>query len=142
MLDYVAFYCGEIKDNERSFFGRTLPVNTKFSCVGAEVYYAKDKIKYIFDYSYLVDELNHFPTYEELKTNYRDKMIPQYGVHIATVEPDQGHVRKKEEIISAQKEGKFYGTDYAITEKNQILPLYGLTFKSLILKLNKNLNLK
>ena len=26
-------------------------------------------------------------------------------------------------------EGKFIGTDYIITEKNQILPLYGLTFK-------------
>ena len=130
LLDYASFYCGGIDlDTKRKFFGKTLPVNTTFSCVGAEVYYAKDKIKYIFDYSYLVDELNHFPTYEELKTNYRDKMIPQYGVHIATVEPDQGHVRKKEEIISAQKEGKFYGTDYAITEKNQILPLYGLTFK-------------
>ena len=130
MLDYASFYCGGIDlETRRKFFGKTLPVNTTFSCVGAEVYYAKDKIKYIFDYSYLVDELNHFPTYEELKTNYRDKMIPQYGVHIATVEPDQGHVRKKEEIISAQKEGKFYGTDYAITEKNQILPLYGLTFK-------------
>ena len=130
LLDYASFYCGGIDlETRRKFFGKTLPVNTTFSCVGAEVYYAKDKIKYIFDYSYLVDELNHFPTYEELKTNYRDKMIPQYGVHIATVEPDQGHVRKKEEIISAQKEGKFYGTDYAITEKNQILPLYGLTFK-------------
>ena len=130
MLDYASFYCGGIDlETRRKFFGKTLPVNTTFSCVGAEVYYAKDKIKYIFDYSYNVDELNHFPTYEELKTNYRDKMIPQYGVHIATVEPDQGHVRKKEEIISAQKEGKFYGTDYAITEKNQILPLYGLTFK-------------
>ena len=130
LLDYASFYCGGIDlETRRKFFGKTLPVNTTFSCVGAEVYYAKDKIKYIFDYSYLVDELNHFPTYEELKTNYRDKMIPQYGVHIATVEPDQGHVRKKEEIISAQKEGKFYGKDYAITEKNQILPLYGLTFK-------------
>jgi hypothetical protein len=130
LLDYASFYCGgNNMVTRRDFFGKTLPVNTTFSCVGAEVYYAKDKIKYIFDYSYNVDELNHFPTYEELKTNYRDKMIPQYGVHIATVEPDQGHVRKKEEIISAQKEGKFYGTDYAITEKNQILPLYGLTFK-------------
>ncbi len=130
LLDYASFYCGGIDlETRRKFFGKTLPVNTTFSCVGAEVYFAKDKIKYIFDYSYNVEELNHFPTYEELKTNYRDKMIPQYGVHIATVEPDQGHVRKKEEIISAQKEGKFYGTDYAITEKNQILPLYGLTFK-------------
>lgn len=96
MLDYASFYCGGIDlETRRKFFGKTLPVNTTFSCVGAEVYYAKDKIKYIFDYSYLVDELNHFPTYEELKTNYRDKMIPQYGVHIATVEPDQGHVRKR-----------------------------------------------
>ena len=130
MLDYASFYCGG-KDlvTRRAFFGKTLPVNTTFSCVGAEVYYAKDKIKYIFDYSYNVSELDHFPTYDELKTTYRDKMIPPYGVHIASVEPDNGHVKKKDEIISAQQNGKFYGTDYAITELSQILPLYGLTFK-------------
>ena len=129
MLDYVAFYCGEIKDNERSFFGRTLPVNTKFSCVGAEVYYAQDKMKRIFDYNYYVPPLDHFPTYEELRTNYREKMVPQNGVHIANVEPYQGFIRNKEEIILDQQQGKFIGKDYAITEKNQILPLYGLTFK-------------
>jgi hypothetical protein len=129
MLDYVAFYCGEIKDNERSFFGRTLPVNTKFSCVGAEVYYAQDKIKRIFDYNYYVQPLNHFPTYEELITQYRDKMVPQNGVHIANVEPYQGFIRNKEEIILDQQQGKFIGTEYVITEKNQALPLYGLTFK-------------
>ena len=113
----------------REFFGKTLPVNTPFSCVGAEVYFSKDRIKHIFDYSYNVDELDHFPTYDELKTNYPDKMVEPNGVHMALVEPNCGHVIKKEEIIIDQLEGKFIGTDYTITEKNQILPLYGLTFK-------------
>jgi len=130
MLDYISFYCGG-KDlsTRREFFGKTLPVNTPFSCVGAEVYFSKDRIKYIFDYSYYVDELDHFPTYDELKTNYRDKMVNKYGVHIASFEPKNDHDRKKEKIIRVPLKGKFIGTDYIITEKNQILPLYGLTFK-------------
>ena len=99
MLDYTSFYCGG-KDlmTRREFFGKTLPVNTTFSCVGAEVYFSKDRIKYIFDYSYYVDELDHFPTYDELKTNYRDKMVNKYGVHIASFEPKNDYDRKKEKI--------------------------------------------
>jgi hypothetical protein len=42
MLDYVAFYSGgKNYDSRRENFGNTLPVNTTFSCVSAEIYYSK-----------------------------------------------------------------------------------------------------
>ena len=130
MLDYVAFYSGG-KDykSRRSYFGCTLPINETFSCVSSEVYYDKTKKKNIYDFSLKVKDLDYYPTYEEIKRDYPDKMVEKNGVHYAKVEPKSGRVRKKEEIISDIKKGKFLGTEYVITEKEQILPLYGLTFK-------------
>ena len=130
MLDYVAFYSGG-KDykSRRSYFGCTLPINETFSCVSSEVYYDKTKKKNIYDFSLMVNDLDHFPTYEEIKRDYPDKMVEKNGVDYARIEPEYGQVRNKEEIISDIKKGKFLGTEYVITEKEQILPLYGLTFK-------------
>ena len=130
MLDYVAFYSGG-KDykSRRSYFGCTLPINETFSCVSSEVYYDKTKKKNIYDFSLMVNDLDHFPTYEEINSKYPDKMVEKNGVHYARIEPEYGQVRNKEEIISDIKKGKFLGTEYVITEKEQILPLYGLTFK-------------
>ena len=130
MLDYVAFYSGG-KDwiTRRENFGYILPVNSTFSCVSAEVYYSKEKKKDIYDGSLYVPELDHFPTYEEIKTYYPKQMIEKNGIHFARVEPNQGQVRNVEQISNDRKNGKFLGTEYAITELNQILPLYGLTFK-------------
>jgi len=130
MLDYVAFYSGG-KDykSRRSYFGCTLPINETFSCVSSEVYYDKTKKKNIYDFSLMVNDLDHFPTYEEIKRDYPDKMVEKNGVHYARIEPKHGQARNKEEINSDIKKGKFLGTEYVITEKEQILPLYGLTFK-------------
>ena len=130
MLDYVSFYAGGTNfANRRKNFGSILPVNETFSCVSAEVYYSQAKKKDVFDFSLWVKTLDHFPTYEELKRDYPDKMVEKGGVHFARVEPNQGRIRKKEEIIEDKKSGKFVGTEYVITEMEQILPLYGLTFK-------------
>jgi hypothetical protein len=130
MLDYVSFYAGGKNfDDRRKNFGSILPVNETFSCVSAEVYYSQAKKKDVFDFSLWVKTLDHFPTYEELKRDYPDKMVEKGGVHFARVEPNQGRIRKKEEIIEDKKSGKFVGTEYVITEMEQILPLYGLTFK-------------
>ena len=130
MLDYVSFYAGG-KDfyTRRDYFGKILPVNTVFSCVSAEVYYSHNKKRDVFDFSLKVPTLDHFPTYVEIKNNYPDKMVEKGGVHFARVEPKHGQVREKEEIISDTKKGKFLGTEYVITEMEQILPLYGLTLK-------------
>ena len=61
--------------------------------------------------------------------NYPNKMVPLYGVNFAIIEPEKGQVRNTYNIIQDKREGKFLGTEYVITEKDQILPLYGLTFK-------------
>ena len=130
MLDYVSFYSGgKNYDSRRDNFGSILEVNDTFSCVSAEVYYNKSKKREIYDYSLFVDELDHFPTYQELKRDYPNQMVDNQGVHFARVEPNQGQIRKKEEIEDDIKEGRFIGTEYVITEMDQILPLYGLKFK-------------
>ena len=130
MLDYVSFYAGGKDYNTRRFyFGKILPVNTTFSCVSAEVYYSRNKKRDIFDFSLRVPDLDHFPTYEEINSKYHEKMVEKGGVHFARVEPKHGQVRKKEDIIKDTEKGKFLGTEYVITEMEQILPLYGLTFK-------------
>ena len=130
MLDYVSFYSGgKNYESRRDNFGSVLNVKDTFSCVSAEVYYSKSKKKEIYDYSLYVDELDHFPTYQELKRDYPDKMVEKQGIHFARVEPSGGQVRQKKEIEEDIKEGRFIGTEYVITEMEQILPLYGLTFK-------------
>ena len=130
MLDYVSFYSGgKNYDSRRDNFGSILEVNDTFSCVSAEVYYNKSKKREIYDYSLFVDELDHFPTYQELKRDYPNQMVENQGIHFARVEPNQGQIRKKEEIEDDIKEGRFIGTEYVITEMDQILPLYGLKFK-------------
>jgi hypothetical protein len=130
MLDYVSFYAGgKDYDTRRSYFGKILPVNTTFSCVSAEVYYSRNKKRDIFDFSLRVPDLDDFPTYEDIKSKYQKQMVEKGGVHFARVEPKHGQVRKKEDIIKDTEKGKFLGTEYVITEMEQILPLYGLTFK-------------
>ena len=131
MLDYVSFYSGgNDYKTRRKNFGKTLPVGETFSCVGTEIYYSKDLKKNIYDFSYHVKELDHFPTYEEIEKDYPDKMVEKNGLHFARVEPQHGQVIKSEANIMKEKEkGKFIGTEYVITEKDQMLPLYGLTLK-------------
>lgn len=131
MIDYATFYCGGINEkNERVFFSKVLPIGQTISCVASEVYFDKTKKKNIFDSSYYVETLDHWPTYQELKTNYPDKMVEENGIHFIRVEPTGGDVYKSnQDIQSAREIGKFIGTEYVITEKKQILPLYGITLK-------------
>jgi len=77
----------------------------------------------------LVKTLVHFPTYEEIKRDYPDKMVEKDGIHFAKVELYQGRVRERTQIIEDAKKGKFLGNENVITEFNQILPLYGLAFR-------------
>ena len=130
MLDYISFYSGGNDfQSRRKNFNSILPVNDIFTCVSAEVYYSKDKKKNIDDYSLYVKDFDHFPTYEELKRDYKEKMVEKNGINFVRVQASGGQVRKREEIINDKKKGKFIGTEYVITEMDQILPLYGLTFK-------------
>ena len=131
MLDYVSFYCGRKSENgNREYWNKVLQAGETISCIGAEVFYDKDKKKYIYDDSYWVSDLNYFPTYEEIKTNYKDKMVEKNGVHFIRVETTQGQPIKKGKNLDLElQKGKLIGTEYVITEMEQILPLYGLTLK-------------
>ena len=131
MLDYVSFYAGGTNfETRRDNFNLILPVGETFSCVSAEVYYSKEKKRDIFDFSLIVKPyFKEFPSYELIKEKYADKMVEKNGIHFARVEPDGGQVRTREQIMNDTEKGKFLGTEYVITEMDQILPLYGLTFK-------------
>ena len=131
MLDYISFYYGgETYEERNNNFGKVLPAGTTFSCIGTEIFYDIDEKEDVYDWKYHVDELDHFPTYDELMSNYPDKMVENNGIHFARVEPQKGQVFKNEELIyQAKKKGKFIGNEYVITEKSQMLPLYGLTLK-------------
>jgi hypothetical protein len=131
MLDYISFYSGgETYEDRRKNFGKTIPVGSTFSCVATEVFYDKEKKEEVYDFRYHVKELDHFPTYKELKEKYPDKMVQKNGINFARVEPQHGQVYKNEENINlARRQGKFIGNEYVITEKEQMLPLYGLTLK-------------
>ena len=130
MLDYVAFYSGgETYENRRKNFGKILPINSTFSLIASEVYYDQTKKKNIYDWSYFVKELDHFPSYEEIKKNYPDKMVEKNGIHFALVEPHYGQVKGQKDSIIENSKGNFLGTEYVITEMDQIFPLYGITLK-------------
>ena len=130
MLDYVSFYCGGKDINgRRQYYGKVLPINTTFSCVGTEVFYCQNYLKNIFDFSLYVPEFKDFPSYETIKKKYHKQMVPLHYIHFARVETQKGHALNIDKYINNKIEGKFIGTEYVITEKEQILPLYGLTFK-------------
>ena len=125
MIDYISFY-SEYQEGNRTNWAKINPVGKTISCVGTEVYYDKDKKKYIYDNSLNVPTLDHFPSYKELQDNYKDKMVQKDGVHFIRVESSTGH---NTDVEKSRKEGKFIGTEYVITEMEQILPLYGLTLR-------------
>ena len=130
MIDYISFYSEYSPNGERTNWGKILPPGRTISCVGAIIYYDRSKTKIVYDNKYYVPPLNEFPTYDFLLKNYKEKMVEKNGIHIAVVEPKEGHVLKSEkEIQKARKEGRFIGTEYVITEMDQILPLYGLTLR-------------
>jgi len=129
MIDYVSFYCGgNSLSNRRDLWGKIIPVGEAISCIASEVFYDKDMKNKIYKAN--VVELDHFPTYEEIKNNYEDLMVEKNGINFIEVETMHGHAYKSEEDIDAErKKGRFIGNEYVITEMEQILPLYGLTLK-------------
>ena len=130
MIDYVSFYCGgDSYGTRRDLWNKVIPVGNAISCIASEVFYDKEKKKKIFELIGPVI-LDHFPTYEELKEKYEDKMVEENGINFIEVETIKGHALKsKEGVDSAKRKGCFIGNEYVITEMKQILPLYGLTLR-------------
>ena len=129
IIDYIAFYTGgNTFENRRDNFGKVIPVNSTFSFIGCEIFYDKNKFRQIKDFSLYVKDLDHFPTYEELKKYYKDKMVVPNGIHFIRVKND-GNSLTETCFIKEKKKGEFLGNEYVITEKYQILPIYSLTVK-------------
>ena len=131
MLDYVGFYAGGTNfRNRRANFGKILPVNTNFSLIASEIYYDSKKFKKIENLDYKVQTLDDFPTYDEIKTKYKDKMVQKNGIHFVNVEPYHGKCFVEEELQKYREDkGGFVGNEHIITEKIQMLPLYCLTLE-------------
>ena len=129
IIDYIAFYSGGTNFfNRRDNFGKIVPVNENFSFIACEVFYDRTKFKQIKDFSLYVDDLDHFPTYEEIKEEYSDKMIEPNGIHFIRVDND-GDSLSESNYLREKVKGVFLGNEYAITEKYQILPIYSITVK-------------
>ena len=130
MIDYVSFYCGgDSYGTRRDLWNKVIPVGNAISCIASEIFYDKEKKKKIFELIGPVI-LDHFPTYEELKEKYEDKMVEENGINFIEVETIKGHaIKSKEGVDSAKRKGRFIGNEYVITEMKQILPLYGLTLR-------------
>jgi len=136
-LDYISFYTGgkSLKDR-RANFGRIINVGEKISCIAAEVYYDLELKKNIYDNSLGFSkeklkelEKKDFPTYNEIITKYKDRKVQENGVHFVRVAASNGSVINEKQINIEEKEGKFIGTEYVITEQDQMLPLFGLSLK-------------
>jgi len=129
IIDYIAFYCGGTGiNNRRKNFGNIVPVHSAFSFIASEVFYDKNKFRQIKDMSLYVPELDHFPSYEELKQKYHEKMIEPNGIHFIRVN-DEGDALTEKDFFDKKNKGQFLGNEYAITEKYQIFPIYSLTVK-------------
>ena len=85
-IDYISFNNG-ISNNKK-----IIPIYSTFNCIATEIYYNKQLAKIVNDSNYFVKELDHFPNYEEIKKDYKDKAVEKNGLHIVKVEPNSGHV--------------------------------------------------
>ena len=129
IIDYIAFYTGgNTFENRRDNFGKVIPVNSTFSFIGCEIFYDKKKFKQIKDFSLYVEDLKEFPSYEEIKKNYKDKIVEPNGIHFIRVD-NEGDSLSESCFLEEKKKGEFLGNKYVITEKYQILPIFSLTVK-------------
>ena len=123
MIDYISFF------NRRNSKNKTLPINSTFSFETAQIYYDKQFEEKIYKNKYEINDLEDFPTYEELKENHPEKMVKKNGINLIKVDPIIGKAKSLSEISIDNKKGNFIANEYIISEKDQILPLYRLTLK-------------
>ena len=130
MIDYIPFYCGgDNFDNRRLHFEKIASVGDIFSLIASEMFYDSTKKLHIKDKSLITHkELDIFPTYEDLKRYYPEKMVQPNGVHFIQVKSDGEPIADKT-IINKESKMGFIANEYVITELYQILPIYGLTLK-------------
>jgi hypothetical protein len=128
MIDYISFYTGgKNLEGFRMGFGDIISKNDSFSFIACEVFYDRKKFKEIKNDDLRVKDFKDFPSYEELKAKFSDKMIEPNGIHFIKVN-NNGNVLSGN-LLEEKNKGEFIGNEYAITEKYQILPIYSLTVR-------------
>ena len=120
-LDYLAYKSGN-KNN------KPISVNSSFSCNISQIYYDNNLKKNITDFTYFNNELDHFPTYEEINMNYSNKKVVKNGLHFARVKSNSGQIINENDLKEKIR-NNLIGNEYVITGKEQVLPLFNLDFK-------------
>ena len=102
MIEYASFYCGgDTLSTRRDLWNKIIPVGKTISCIASEVFYDKNRKHKIYKPSFV--ELNHFPTYNEIKRDYENLMVEENGINFIEVETINGHALKSEGDIDSSK---------------------------------------
>ena len=107
MIDYSWYYASESIINRRENFYRIPRVGDSFSVVASVIYYDNDKLEKVY---------NGYTCNQEVVTN---------GIRCAQVDY-RSAIMTYNQLIGYNG---FIGNEFCITDKNQILPLYGISFR-------------
>ena len=121
MIDYSWYYASE--NNNRANFYRIPRVGDSFSVVASEIYYDNTKEEKVYD------------------GKTKNKEVEKNGIRCAYV-AYRSAIMTRDELIGYNG---FIGNEFCITDKDQILPLYGVTFrriKYLVIWRDYNFNLE
>ena len=104
LLDYAWYYAGE---NRRDNFKHIPAIGDQFSFVASEIYYDQQKMETVYN------------------CNTQNEYVQKNGIRYAYVDAGS-YLMSKEKL---EKYDGFIGNEFLISDKNQILPLYGVTMK-------------
>ena len=105
LIDYAWYYGSESDTNNRANFYSIPKVKDSFSFIASEIYYDKSKFEQVYDNKKINDE------------------VPKNGIRHACVRYDSSVISKN--LLKNYK--GFIGTEYLITNWDQILPLLNVT---------------
>ena len=121
-MDYTWYYADDSeKSGSRENFNKIPEINKTFSFIVANIYYDKDKFEQVYDNS------------------TKDIPVPEFGIRHILVYYDSSVIPK----YKLKNYTKFKGTEYLVTNWNQILPLLSVTVervKYLIVWRDNNFN--
>ena len=108
LLDYAWYYAADSESDDcRANFFKIPKVTESFSFIASEIYYDKLKFEQVYNCSKSEDT------------------VPKNGVRHACVDYNSAPIPKDE--LETYK--RFMGTEYLVTEENQILPLLNVTME-------------
>jgi hypothetical protein len=104
LIDYAWYYGSESENNRENFYAMP-KVKDSFSFIVSEVYYDKSKFDQVYD------------------NKKRDDEVPNNGIRHACVDHTSRAISKN----NLQNYKEFIGTEYLVTNWDQILPLLNVT---------------